>query len=83
MARRDEPTKGTHSLSGEVAVASFHLQELPQGSGDEGSQFAKAGTQRMWGERHGEIRVNILFDNHDTSWSTILCKIALFARNVS
>ena len=27
-----------------------------------------------------EIRVNILFDNHDTSWSTILCKIALFAR---
>ena len=27
-----------------------------------------------------EIRVRILFDNHDTSCSTILCKIALFAR---
>jgi len=27
-----------------------------------------------------EIRVRILFDNHDTSWLTILCKIALFAR---
>ncbi|HWY04272.1 MAG TPA: hypothetical protein VNX60_11420 [Candidatus Acidoferrum sp.] len=27
-----------------------------------------------------EIRVRILFDNHDTSWLTILCKIALFGR---
>ena len=27
-----------------------------------------------------EIRVRIRLDNHDTSWSTILCKIALFAR---
>ena len=27
-----------------------------------------------------EIRVRILFDNHDTSGSTILYKIALFAR---
>ena len=83
VARRDQSTKRAHSLRGEVAIVGFHLQELPQRSGEEGAQTCEG-----WRETNaGKTWLKSGVTTDETSMTLrrldVLCKIALFLRKVA
>jgi len=81
VARRDESTRGTNPLQGEVAIVGFHLQEFPQGSSEEGAQATHARKKWMRYGCHGQDSPFSDQSNSVTQRATILSKIARFERN--